>query len=175
MLEVQTVVEIIEFSEQYPSYDDEFSDQLENALKTVQQPTLKNSVPIRWNSLLVMINSFAKNINIINIALLNVSQEILIIPDMEKQIVKEFGKFLAIFEEATQYLQGQSYPTISCCISFYEIVINLLEKTAEESSFDVTIQLCNFAIENFWKRFKITKMHVVAGLMDPCQKNWPVL
>ncbi|KNC23956.1 hypothetical protein FF38_09072 [Lucilia cuprina] len=68
---------------------------------------------------------------------------------MEKEIIKEFGNFLKIFEEATQYLQGQQYPTISCCIFFNETILNLLENTEIESCFQLTIDLCNFAKTNF--------------------------
>lgn len=99
----------------------------------------------------------------------------LIIPEMEKEIIKEFAIFLEIFEKATKYLQGQMYPTISVCIYFYENIMSSLEKTEKESCFDLTIRLCNFSINNFRNRFLFLKIHVVAALLDPCQKNWSIL
>ena len=41
-------------------------------------------------------------------------------------MLKEFKDFLEIFEEATNYLQGQENATISTCIYFFE---NILSKT----------------------------------------------
>lgn len=170
--ELEIIVNAMECDEGYPTSDTNFSDDL---LKVNHLPSLKNSVPTRWNSLLTMFNSYIENKNIINMALINVNKEHLLIPEMQKAVIKEFSIFLKIFEEATQYLQGQQYPTISCCIYFYEAIIVLLEKTEKESSFDLTIKLCHFAKENFYKRFKIAKIHVVAALMDPSQKDWQVL
>ncbi|XP_065354383.1 uncharacterized protein LOC135948858 [Calliphora vicina] len=143
ILQAQIILEEQEKIEQYECGDDDF---FEKSITVPNLSTLKNSVPTRWNSLLVMLNSFEQNIDMINIAILKLKKENLIIPEMEKEIIKEVVIFLKIFEKATQYLQGQKYPTISRCIYFYEQIMILLEKAQEESCFELTIKLCQFSV-----------------------------
>lgn len=174
LLDSETFTEILNNDENFPTGDDLFNEKIENdSSKTYH--TLKNSVPTRWNSLLVMIESFVENIDVINILIFEINKKELMIPTMEKLIISEFLNFLKIFDKATKYLQGQKYPTISCVIFFYESIMTSLEKTEKESNFQLTIELCNFAKENFGKRFKILKVHVIASLLDPGQKNWEKL
>lgn len=173
--ESQKILEEQDKIENFPCGDDDFCESSDKLINAKHSISLKNSVPTRWNSLLSMFTSFEQNIDAINIALLKVKRENLIIPEMEKQIIKEVLVFLKIFEKATWYLQGQKYATLSSCIYFYENIICCLEKTESESCFDLTIKLCRFAIDNFGKRFKILKIHLLAALLDPCQKNWVTL
>ncbi|XP_061399256.1 zinc finger BED domain-containing protein 4-like [Musca vetustissima] len=173
--EVEIILESLDSCEQFPHGDDYFTEQYEATLNVKHHTSLKNSVATRWNSLLAMIQSYTNNISTINIALVKAKKELLVIGTMEMQIITEFGTFLKIFEDATKHLQGQDYPTISSCIYFQESIMSSLKKEEEKASFELTINLCNFAVQNFTKRFKVYRMYVVAALMDPCQKNWPVL
>ncbi|XP_073847174.1 uncharacterized protein isoform X2 [Musca autumnalis] len=137
--------------------------------------SLKNSVSTRWNSVLRMARSFQENIELINIMLVQIGSESLVIPRMERLLFSEFINFLAIFEESTTYLQGQEYATLPSCIYFIESIFSKIKENQFASEFEVIIHLYSFAEDNFYKRFKITKSHVVAALMDPCQKNWDAL
>ncbi|KAI8118760.1 Transposable element Hobo transposase [Lucilia cuprina] len=175
LIESQYIAQNFEYEERFAVGDDNFDNEVEKALMFNQHASLKNSVPTRWNSLLEMLRSFLKNIDIINIALLRVKKDPLIIPEMEKEIIKEFCNYLQIFEDGTKYLQGQKYPTVSACIYFYESIISSLEKVEEDSCFDLTIKLCRFSKVNLRKRFKLMKIHLLAAILDPCQKNWLVL
>lgn len=173
--EVEIILESLDSCEQFPHGDDYFIEKFEATLNVKHHTSLKNSVATRWNSLLAMIQSYTNNISTINVALVKAKKELLVIGTMEKQIITEFGTFLKFFEDATKHLQGQDYPTISSCIYFQESIMSSLKKEEEKASFELTINLCNFAVQNFTKRFKVYRMYVVAALMDPCQKNWPVL
>lgn len=153
----------------------DFEEQLEEATSFHYSQSLKNPVVTRWNSVLVMIKSFSENFLPINMILLKVRSENLIITEMQKELIIEFGKFLDIFSEATTYLQGQQYATISSCIYFYENIHSKLIEREITSTFGIIIELYSFAKECFCKRFKIMKVHLVAALLDPCQKNWSLL
>lgn len=72
--------------------------------------------------------SFLKNIDIRNITLLRVKKDLLIMSELDKMIIKEFGAFLQIFKTVTRYLQAHQYPTILTYIYFYENIITSLEK-----------------------------------------------
>lgn len=150
-------------------------EELEEATICPRIQSLKNSVQTRWNSLLRMIRSFCDNVDEINLLLLKIDMEHLLIPEMENKMIFEFSKFLEIFEDATVYLQGQQYPTMSSCIYFFESIYSKISTQEIESEFEITINLYNFSKESFYKRFKIMKIHVVAALLDPCQKNWDIL
>lgn len=154
---------------------DNYESELEEALNPKHLPTLKNSVDTRWSSILTMIKSFAENLDVLNIILLKIKKENLLIPEMEHELIKEFGEFLEIFSVATTYLQGQEYATISTIIYFFENIHSNLVQRSNSSSFGILIHLYDFAKLNFYKRFKILKVHLVAALLDPCQKDWKIL
>lgn len=175
LLESKNILDSAEADEQFITDIDKMEEDILNNLMHNSLPTLKNSVETRWNTLLIMMRSFSKNIRVINIALLNAKRDILVIDEMEREMINEFCLFLEIFENATIYLQGKNYPTVSMVIYFMENITSSLEKVEEKSCFKLFIDLCNFAKENFYKRFKILKIHVIAALLDPCQKNWTEL
>lgn len=149
--------------------------ELEAAIKNPSLPSLKNSVETRWNSILSMLKSFSQNCEVINIVLLKMKRELLLIPSMEQELIKEFVEFLEIFSEATTYMQGQKYATISCVIYFHENIMSKFINQEGKSSFGIMINLYIFAKQHFSERFKILKVHLIAALLDPCQKNWSTL
>ena len=91
---------------------------------------------------------------------------------MEQVLIKEFVEFLEIVSEATTYMQGQKYATISFVIYFYENIMSKFSKHGDSSSFAIIINLYIFAKQHFSERFKVLKVHLIAALLDPCQKNW---
>lgn len=94
---------------------------------------------------------------------------------MEHELIKEFVEFLEIFSEATTYMQGQKYATISCIIYFHENIMSKFINQEAKSSFGIMINLYIFAKQHFSERFKILRVHLIASLLDPCQKNWSTL
>ncbi|XP_075168881.1 E3 SUMO-protein ligase ZBED1-like [Haematobia irritans] len=153
----------------------DLEDELEDAINYSEPQSLKNSVPTRWNSLLKMITSFQENVDVINLTLLNLKSENLIIHRLERKKLKELRQFLSIFEEATSVLQGQNYPTISSWIFFYENLYSKLEDAEMTASYPSTMSLYENAKSKFSTRFCVQRIHVLAALMDPCQKNWSAL
>lgn len=70
------------------------------------------------------------------------------------------------------YLQGKEYPALSTCIYFYEFISTKLLERGEISNFSIYMIL---QTKTFFYRFTILKIHVLAALMDPCQKKWKIL
>lgn len=94
---------------------------------------------------------------------------------MERGILKEFKESVEMFEEATSVLQGQSYPTMSCWIYFRECIEGHFKAKEITALFGVTIRIYTIAISRFAILFGVKKIHVIAALMDPCQKKLTVL
>lgn len=153
----------------------EMEDHLAAAMKTANMPTIKNSVPTRWNSLLEMVKSFEKNLEVVNVTLVKLKMESLLIHPTERKVLSEFRGFLEIFEEATCFLQGQKYPTMSTWIYFYESLQSQIRENEGTITTGTAERLYDFAKRKFESRFSIQKIHVMSALMDPCQKNWPKL
>lgn len=134
--------------------------------------TLKNSNDTRWNTLCYMFDSFSKNQKVVNIALVEMGKTELALTTMDKVMMDEFLGFLKIFEDATKHLQGRKYPTITSNIVFNENIMDCLTQKSELACVEECINMYYFAIANFYKRFKICKIHLVAALLDPIQKSW---
>lgn len=164
----------VEIENQYIVGEADLIDE-ENIFFNKSLGTLKNSNATRWNTLCTMFQSFYKNQKVINVALIEIERTDLAINHMEKQLLEEFLTFLKIFEDATKYFLGRKYPTINTNIVFFEKIQNTLEENVKTASFGQTLQMYQYAIEHFQKRFKIYKIHLVAALLDPLQKNWKCL
>ena len=76
--------------------------------------TLKKRIPNRWNTILIMLRSYASNISGIEILLRKLKHFDLILSDAENDIVNDLIEFLTLFESVTAILSaGKLYPTIN--------------------------------------------------------------
>lgn len=170
LTEVTDIYNIVEVENQFQSVEE--LEIPENVFNNQSIGTLKNSNDTRWNSLATMFRSFCKNHKVVNIALVEINKTDLALNAMKKNLMQEFLQFLEIFEDATKYLQGRKYPTICSNIVFFEKISDTIEENSSKVLFGESIQMYSYAAECFKKRFKIHKIHLVAALLDPIQKNW---
>lgn len=110
----------------------------------VQFATIKNSNVTRWSSTLTMIRSFVKNVTTINICIGYAENADLIIQADEAKMLGGLQRFLQIFEERTVILQGQSYPTLSLNILFYDNIKEMLAEQETEAEHGLIIDLYNY-------------------------------
>ena len=79
--------------------------------------TLKKRVLTRWNTILIMLRSYADNISGIEVILGRLKHFDLIWSVNENQIVRDLIEFLSLFESTTTILSAsKSYPTICLCL-----------------------------------------------------------
>ena len=79
--------------------------------------TLKKRVLTRWNTILIMLRSYANNISGIEVILGRLKHFDLILSVAENQIIYDLIEFLSVFESTTTILSAsKSYPTISLCL-----------------------------------------------------------
>jgi len=79
--------------------------------------TLKKRVLTRWNTILIMLRSYADNISGIEVILSRLKHLDLIMSADENQIIHDLIEFLSLFESTTTILSAsKSYPTLSLCL-----------------------------------------------------------
>lgn len=104
-----------------------------------QYTTNKNSNATRWNSVLTMFNSFAKNIgnpsflsskcvykidhilfvDNVNNCLGSIKKYDMALSITEEKLCSDFITVLQVFEKATDLLQGDLYPTLNLAVLCY--------------------------------------------------------
>jgi hypothetical protein len=76
--------------------------------------TLKKRILTRWNTILIVLRSYASNISGIEVVLRRMKHYDLILSIAENQIVNDLIEFLALLESTTTILSAsKSYPTMS--------------------------------------------------------------
>ncbi|CAF1531985.1 unnamed protein product [Rotaria sordida] len=79
--------------------------------------TLKKRIVTCWNTVLIMLRSYADNILGIEVILGRLKHFDLILTAAENEIVRDLIQFLSLFESTTTILSAsKSYPTISLCL-----------------------------------------------------------
>ncbi|CAF3381668.1 unnamed protein product [Rotaria socialis] len=130
--------------------------------------TLKKRVLTRWNTILIMLRSYADNISSIEVILGRLKHFDLILSVNENQIVRDLIEFLSLFESTTTILSAsKSYPTISLCLLLRIEIESLLRIDGMESS--VIEELKCLLSENLDNRFPVSHLNICAFLLDPSQ------
>lgn len=87
----------------------------------VENPSkIKNSNLTRWNSTLIMLESFNNNTSSITFMLEKLKKYELILSSSEIGLIKDLVKVFSIFKEASIQLQGSKYPTVNLNLLFLE-------------------------------------------------------
>ena len=73
--------------------------------------TLKQDVCVRWNTQLIMLESYLKSMNGVK-ELLEERGELYRIEDIDEKLLRELCEFLKPFQECSESLSGDTYPTI---------------------------------------------------------------
>jgi len=73
---------------------------------------LQQSNITRWNSNAMLVNSFSKQENFINIWLLKMSHESLILSQEDKTLISELSEYFNCFTKPTKLFQGRKYATL---------------------------------------------------------------
>ncbi|CAF3328276.1 unnamed protein product [Rotaria sp. Silwood2] len=130
--------------------------------------TLKKRVLTRWNTILIMLRSYADNISGIEVILGRLKHFELILSVAENQIIRDLIEFLSLFESTTTILSAsKSYPTISLCLLLRIEIESLLCTDGIKS---LVIQELKFLLsENLDNRFPVTPLNISAFLLDPSQ------
>ncbi|CAF4063525.1 unnamed protein product [Rotaria sordida] len=94
--------------------------------------TLKKRIVTCWNTVLIMLRSYADNIPGIEVILGRLKHFDLILTAAENEIVCDLIQFLSLFESTTTILSAsKSYPTISLCL-----LLRIKHKPPSTSGFD---------------------------------------
>ncbi|CAF3833892.1 unnamed protein product, partial [Rotaria sp. Silwood1] len=130
--------------------------------------TLKKRIVTRWNTVLVMLCSYADNIPGIEVILGRLKQFDLILTAAENEIVRDLIQFLSLCESTTTILSAsKSYPTISLGLLLRIEIESLLHNDGLES---LVIQDLKFLMSaNLDNRFPVTSLYICAFLLDPSQ------
>ncbi|CAF1486934.1 unnamed protein product [Rotaria sordida] len=130
--------------------------------------TLKQRIVTRWNTILVMLRSYADNIPGIEVIFGRLKHFDLILTTAENEIVRDLIQFLSLFESTTTILSAsKSYPTISLCLLLRIEIESLLHIDGLESS--VIQNLKCLISANLDNRFPVTSLYICAFLLDPSQ------
>lgn len=90
---------------------------IKHEINSARFHTLKKRVVTRWNTILIMIRSYAENISSIETILGRLKHYDLILSASENETVFDLIKFLSLFESATTILSAsKSYSTIDLCL-----------------------------------------------------------
>ncbi|CAF1559526.1 unnamed protein product, partial [Rotaria sp. Silwood1] len=130
--------------------------------------TLKKRIVTRWNTVLIMLRSYADNIPGIEVILGRLKHFDLILTVTENEIVRDLIQFLSLFESTTTILSAsKSYPTISLCLLLRIEIESLLHNDGTESLVIQDLKVLLSA--NLDNRFPVTPLYICAFLLDPSQ------
>lgn len=126
--------------------------------------TLKQDVPTRWNSQLIMLESFDRNINEVKSILLQNDRLDKLMP-INIALVKELISFLTPFKECSETLSGDDYPTLHLVAPWF---IDLQEHIKVKAGDSVEMKtLKEQSAHCFRKYLVIEDYHYVACILDP--------
>jgi len=147
-----------------PKLYQEFKSIYDNGSFTFSFKTPKLDVKTRWNSFYYMINDSLGMKEIYN----RMPETKLV--ETEWETLSELSKFLEFYEELTNYMSGQKYPTISL---LYKIISLLFEKTRNIVSTNQDINRAALKMltyfEKYWGELKFAGL--IASVIDPRLKN----
>ena len=153
---------ILEFDEQFPvSHGNE-----QNATHYI---TLKNEVPTRWTSLLLMLKSIKSNTRALEIVLLRLKKVELILNATECTLLDKLIDFLEVFNVSTNMLQGSKYPTLNLAVLAREELYLAIQP--EETDHPIIADLKERMLDKWDHRLPQLLLHVLAALLDPTTKN----
>lgn len=126
--------------------------------------TLKQDVPTRWNSQLIMLESFDRNVNEVKGLLLE-SDRLDKLMCINSSLIKELISFLTPFKECSEKLSGDKYPTIQLVAPWiFDLQEHIKVKVGDSLEIQVLKQQ---AAHCFRKYLVIENYHYVACLLDP--------
>lgn len=137
--------------------------------------SLKNDNITRWNSTLTMLDSFLKNKTIIELILQRLRKYELILEDDELEKCEEMVSILRIFAKATDFLQGQRYPTMNMVLIILADIEKSLKECHSQSSSNFEQKISKILLGGFEKRFSANDFMVVAAFLDPSMKKLPII
>lgn len=133
--------------------------------------TLKNSNSTRWNSTLLMLESVLANQDVVSDCLHLIKRYDVMLNAEEMQLAKDITAVLKKFAVATDFFQGQKYPTLNTVLLFLTDLKSSLRNYLNDSSSDVIKKASEILLSGMDKRFPVTETQVVAAFLDPSMQN----
>ena len=142
-----------EFKEVYDHYKPDF---------LFKSPKL--DVKTRWNSLYYMIRDSIEMKEIYN----KINQTKL--SDDEWNLMIEFKEFLELFEQATNFISGNKYPTISV---LFKIINILYYKTKDYETNNIIIKNASLKMFEYFEKYwgELKSSGLISAFLDPRFKN----
>nr|XP_041633427.1 zinc finger BED domain-containing protein 4-like [Drosophila kikkawai]XP_041633428.1 zinc finger BED domain-containing protein 4-like [Drosophila kikkawai] len=138
---------------------------LQSSLVDKRNVSLKNSVPTRWHSVL-MLDSLGCQRAALNKLLTSSNKTHLILLENEAQLLYKLCDFFKKFKDAVTGLSGDLYPSISLALVIRTEIVSILEEP--EKNEPLVLTLMKSHIKNrFDSRFPISDILVCASLLDP--------
>lgn len=134
-------------------------------------PTLKQSIDIRWNSALNMFESIIKNWAKLQEILLS-RIELHLMEDVKEEEVRDLVYLLKPFRDATLNVECRKKPTLHLVCIFYKVIENHLRLKQDDSP--IITEAKNNCQQNFLETLCVENMlqvhHRVAVFLHPCLK-----
>lgn len=136
----------------------------QSSLNSKLTSTLKQEVATRWNSELIMLESYLKAASEVQNLLLQ-NGKINKLSNIDNESVKELVDFLRPFEECTKVFSQDSQPTLHQIAPWFHKLHQHLEINEDDS--DELKLLKGQAMICFAEYCKTSTMHYVAALLNP--------
>lgn len=140
-----------------------------------QMTSLKNDNITRWNSTLLMLESVVKNKKIIEQCLQSLRKYDFILEDDEIEKCEEMVAVLRTFVDATDFLQGQKYPTLNTVLIFLIDIKKTLQDILKENVSDFSKKIVTIVLAGIEKRLAANDFIVAAAFLDPAMKKLAVI
>lgn len=126
--------------------------------------TLKQNVPTRWNSDVIMLESYQKSANDIKALMLKMDmlQKVIHINDAS---IDELVNFMQPFKECSEILSGDGYPTIQQVALWYHDLKDHIEITSRDS--EEMQKLKQQAAHCFKEYLVVEDIYYTACIFDP--------
>lgn len=135
-------------------------------------PTLKQSIDIRWNSALDMFSSVLNNWDKIQ-EVLTERNELRLMEDVKEEDVRDLVNLLTPFRNATLNLESRKKPTLHLVCIFYKIIENHLRPKPNDSLLiSEAKQNCEqYFLETLITDNMVQVQHRMALFLHPCLKR----
>ncbi|KAK9744288.1 hypothetical protein QE152_g7943 [Popillia japonica] len=134
---------------------------------------LKQDVPTRWNSTVIMIERLIEMKNVLTEALTALSRVADLLDEMEWNILLDCSQLLNPLKEVTEQLSGENYSTISMVIPLIKCMVHVIEQQLPTTAVGILLQ--SKLLTTVEKRFSLArnKIAAISTFLDPRFKHVP--
>ena len=143
-----------------------------SSLNSKLEKSLKQESETRWNSKLEMLESINNQFATIT-NLLQERDEISQIENIDTNVLQILISFLRKFREASECLEGSTYPTLHMVIPWYKTLMDHCKVNVSDD--DILIQIKSVVELKMKTKIKIEDLYKLAVFFDPRMKQLKIL